>query len=294
MTTASRAVFRAGVLLVLAGGMVGGQNSGQSAAGPDTHQVRLNVTATTKEGQPVSDLKAGEIEIRENGRPQKLSSFQAALAGGSRGYIVFAVDESTTDREDRLAALKSIGEWIDKRKADSDQVALISLADSVKVWRLFTSDKRLLLPKLEEMKTQAGSAGDDVAIAGFMSTIRDCRSGQVDSCTAAAVDAFKNSQEDLARRRKAVLWSLVKMLEPFPGEKRVIYCTNGFSLNPGAWAADTSQQVLRSLGFSSTAYNSSNSMRSNTASNLQEITSAAMRANVTFYTVYGRARSDSR
>jgi len=297
-------------------GQTGAQGGRQTVFRAETRLIHLTIVATTRNGQPVSNLKPEEIEVSEHGRPQKLLSFEAGVPAAApaqpvaavapsqpapnrpatmpsvpaaapppglpgRGYIVFVVDESATERSNRLFALKAIGEWIDKYKAENDQVALISLGAGVKVWRLFTSDKRLLLRKLEEMKVPVGAGGDDDMVDRLLAKRRAC--GGNAPCMEAAVREFKNEGETLLGRRKGVIWALIKMLEAFQGEKRVVYYGDGFITNPGLLAVKAYEAFTSAM-----THNPSLLLSSNDPDNLREVTSAALHANVTFYTVDSR------
>jgi VWFA-related protein len=47
-----------------------------------THAVLLDVVVTDKQGSPIADLKPEEIVVKENGKPQKLTSFRLERIGG--------------------------------------------------------------------------------------------------------------------------------------------------------------------------------------------------------------------
>lgn len=318
MTLPASRLVSTGALVLLLGypiihAQTGTRSSAQTVFRAETRLIHLTIVATTRNGQPVSDLKAEEIEVSENGRQQKVLSFEAAgpaaaaaqtnvaeqAAPGppstaptfravapppglpNRGYIVFVVDESATDRSNRLLALKAIGEWVDKYKAENDQVALVSLSAGVKVWQLFTADKRRLLTKIEEMKAPVGAGTDDDMVDRLLARLRDCRGGA--PCMEASVRAFKNEGEILLRRRKGVILALIKMLEPFQGEKRVVYYGDGFMTNPGLLAVKAAEALTPV-----TAYDPALFLRYNNPDGLREVTSAALHANITFYTVDSR------
>jgi VWFA-related protein len=295
-----------------------GQQAQQNVFRAEARLVHLTIIGTTPNGRPVPDLRRDEILVSENGRTQQLLSFEPAVraaqpveasalnaqpdpaqprnAGGlraaspppgltNRGYIVLAVDEASTDRSDRLMALKSIGDWIRKYKAENDQVALVSLGANVRVWRLFTADTRLLLPKVEEMKAQAGQGTDDNMIDRVIEKIRVCQNEANRQCRQAAVRAFKNEGEMLLQRRKGLLLSLIKMLDVFQGEKRVVYYGAGFMTNPGLVAEKVDEAFTAITAADPRGYDPSLLASVNQPDGLQDVTSAALRASVTFYTI---------
>jgi hypothetical protein len=72
-----RAFVLAAIILLLACLETAGQT------GDGAQILNLNIVATDRRGQPVSDLASSEIRITDNGKPQRLLS-SIALIGGYR------------------------------------------------------------------------------------------------------------------------------------------------------------------------------------------------------------------
>jgi VWFA-related protein len=157
----------------------------QSAPGSQstfTFKVNSNIVLTNvivrnrKTGQPVLGLTAKDFAILENGKPQKIISFdfenvdqapelneatisgkeQANLFAGNgskaieqqlnnRRLIVMFFDLTSMQPEDLLRAQQSARNYIEHQMQPADLVAVISLDSALIVNQDFTSDKQLLL-----------------------------------------------------------------------------------------------------------------------------------------------------
>jgi VWFA-related protein len=135
--------------------------------------VSLDAIVKDKKGRPVTDLKAEDFTITENGVPQKIEFFdstlttatvtQSANAVGStetkprptatgypRNIIALVLDGQSTE----LANLKHVREgmvkYIRERISDSDSVALFSISAGLQLLQTFTQDKAKLIAAVEK------------------------------------------------------------------------------------------------------------------------------------------------
>ena len=160
------------------------QPQGQSAPGSQstfTFKVNSNIVLTNvvvrdkKTGQPVRGLTAKDFTILENGKPQKIISFdfenvdqapplnEATISGkgqtnlfagngskaiqqqlNNRRLIVMFFDLTSMQPEDLLRAQESARNYIEHQMRPADLVAVISLDSALAVNQDFTSDKQLL------------------------------------------------------------------------------------------------------------------------------------------------------
>src|SRR5437764_4333820 len=134
--------------------------------------VSLDVIVKDKKGKPVTDLKAEDFAVFENGVPQKVEFFDSTLtslgvtgqsdavasteqkprapAGFPRNIIALVLDGQSTE----LANLKHVREgmlkYIRERVTDNDSVALFSISGGLQLLEPFTHDKGALIAAVEK------------------------------------------------------------------------------------------------------------------------------------------------
>src|SRR5947208_4996924 len=135
--------------------------------------VSLDVIVKDKKGKPITDLKAEDFTVSENGVPQKIEFFDSTLsslgvttqptdavasterkpqtpAGVPRNIIALVLDGQSTE----LANLKHVREgmvkYIRERITDNDSVALFSISGGLQLLQPFTHDKGALIAAVEK------------------------------------------------------------------------------------------------------------------------------------------------
>jgi VWFA-related protein len=172
--------------VILAGSPVGGGAQQQSGDGTFTLKVQTDIVLTNvvvrdkKTGAVVKGLKASDFTVLENGKPQKIASFDyqnvdeaavlnekttvsgkasiadllnrnlAADPGQLRDHrlMVMFFDVSSMQPEDIDRAVESAQDYVNKKMQPADLVALVSLSTSLTMDQDFTSDKATLLKGL--------------------------------------------------------------------------------------------------------------------------------------------------
>src|SRR5262249_23648740 len=133
--------------------------------------VNLDVIVKDKKGRPITDLKAEDFTVSENGTPQKIEFFDSTLTSANetaqpgktvstetvsrtpsafpRNIIALVLDGQSTE----LANLKHVREgmvkYIRERISDTDSVALFSISGGLKLLQPFTRDKPRLIAAVE-------------------------------------------------------------------------------------------------------------------------------------------------
>jgi VWFA-related protein len=267
--------------------------------------VNLTIVATDKNGRPVTDLKSSDVEVREDGKPQTLQSFESASPQAPvsapriepslrpaplpltsfdltrERHVAFVFDNSSTTFEDRQRSLEAAGEWIRTHRSGDDEIGIFSLGVGVKVWQPFTRDARPLLAALDAMHGLRTSSSEDVPVNDLLRQMQSCkelpRPAEALECGRVSVQNFYEDQVGLLHERVSHLQALVRLLGLFPGEKRVIYFGDGFMTNPGE---------LAGLAFA-TYFGDDRQLRERLLqiNALRAVTDAALRSNVTFYTI---------
>jgi VWFA-related protein len=155
-----------------------------------TNLVQVDAAVTDKKGKPVTDLKAEDFEVYEDGRPQKITNFSFVSVGsampsgspapaGRRANEVVAPAPTVRLRSDqvqRTVALVvddlglsfesiyfvrgALRKFVDEQMQSGDLVAIIRTGAGVGALQQFTSDKRLLHAAIDRVKWNSrGRAG---------------------------------------------------------------------------------------------------------------------------------------
>src|SRR6266540_3443475 len=135
-----------------------------------TNLVNIDVLVKDKKGKYISDLKAEDFVVFENGVRQSVEYFDPPLIGDKetgrlsvtgeatprspgdmpRNIISLVLDGQTTD----LTNLKHVGEgtrkYIQEQISDSDSVALFAVASELQLLEPFTQDKAKLISAVDK------------------------------------------------------------------------------------------------------------------------------------------------
>src|SRR5438046_1638077 len=163
--------------------------------------VSLDVIVKDKKGKPVTDLKAEDFTVSENGVPQKIEFFDSTLstlsslgvttqptdavasterkpqspAGFPRNIIALVLDGQSTE----LANLKHVREgmlkYIHERITDNDSVALFSISGGLQLLQPFTHDKGALIAAVEKAydSSTVSKTSEARGISENISALRD-------------------------------------------------------------------------------------------------------------------------
>ena len=212
--------------------------------------VLVNVTARDKKGNLVRDLKPEDFTVVEDGKPQKIASFDledtgmvtapelpqvpvlkegrasAATAAPpvrpaelrNRRLIVLFFDLSAMQTEEIDRAVKAAEDYLDKQMQPADLVAVASLATSLDINQDFTSDRTLLHRALGGLSSSSGE--------GFAAGSTGTTEGTPDTGAAFTADDTEYNIFNTDRRLQA-LRSLAGMLRGLDQKKSVIYFSSG-------------------------------------------------------------------
>src|SRR2546421_1800818 len=160
--------------------------------------VSLDVIVKDKKGKPVTDLKAEDFTVSENGVPQKIEFFDSTLTslgvtgqstdpvasterkpqtpnGFPRNIIALVLDGQSTE----LANLKHVREgmlkYIRERISASDSVALFSISGGLQLLQPFTHDKGALIAAVEKAydSSTVSKTSEARGISENISALRD-------------------------------------------------------------------------------------------------------------------------
>ena len=157
----------------------GKQKSQDDVVSLKAHLVSIDVMVKDKKGRYITDLKAEDFTVAENGTQQKVEFFDPPLSGpppaggveagktsqvssltaggGLRNVISLVLDGQTTD----LTNLKQVREgtlkYIRERIADTDTVAVFSVSNGLRLLQPFTQDKAKLIQSVESAYTSTAT-----------------------------------------------------------------------------------------------------------------------------------------
>ncbi|HLW53357.1 MAG TPA: VWA domain-containing protein [Candidatus Angelobacter sp.] len=216
--------------------------------------VLVNVTARDKSGQPVTDLKQGDFSVLEDGKPQKISSFDfenletaplsaagpsqttvesqpspakpiltrkdAGEALSNKRVIVLFFDLGSMNPDETQRAVEAAKKYVQKKMTASDMIAIISLASSLRLDQDFTNDPARLLRVLNRFTLSEGQ-GMDNGPTGDADGIEE-------TGNAYTPDESEYNQFNTDRKLQA-LQSISQVLSHFNQKKSIIYFSSGMT-----------------------------------------------------------------
>lgn len=234
----------------------GGTQSQTFTLRVDSQLVLTNVVARDKKtGNVLRDLKASDFTILENNKPQKITSFdfqtvdnaarlnEATVSGTAptiaqmldrsmganaaqlrdHRLIVLFFDLSSMQDEDIDRAVQSATDYINKKMAPADLVAVASLGTSLSLDHDFTADKAALLATVGKYNgtNQAGS---------FANGTTGSSDGTADDAGTFTSDDSEYNSLNTDRELYAIQ-TIAKSLERVDQRKSMLYFSGGLTRN---------------------------------------------------------------
>ncbi|MGO4209299.1 VWA domain-containing protein [Terriglobus sp. 2YAB30_2] len=216
--------------------------------------VLTNVVARDKQGNVVKDLKATDFTVFENGKPQKVSTFdfqnvdlaaalkeQTTVAGTTsiakmlersigedkqalrdHRLIVIFFDLSSMQQSDIDRGVDSAKEYINKKMAPADLVAVVSMDTSLKLVQDFTAERQSLLRAVGSFNGTEGQ--------GFASGGNGDSEGTADDASSFVADDSEYNALNTDRSLYAIL-QVAKSLERVDQRKSLLYFSGGLTRN---------------------------------------------------------------
>jgi len=221
----------------------------------ESELVLVNVVIRDKQGKFVSDLKPADFTLLEDGKPQKISSFDfenldtAPLAASSgplqqtvegtpapakpvlsrkdaeealsnKRAIVLFFDLSSMDPDQLQRAVDAARKYVQNKMTAADMIAIVSLASSLRLDQDFTGDRARLLRVLNRFSRAEGQ-GMDNGPTGDADGIEE-------TGDAYTPDETEYNQFNTDRKLQA-LQSICQVLSKFNQKKSVIYFSSGMT-----------------------------------------------------------------
>jgi VWFA-related protein len=141
-----------------------------------SNYVNLDVMVKDKKGKSVTDLKAEDFTITENGAPQKIEFFDSTLANGNdpkqsltvsgqpvrrtpnsfpRNIISLVLDGQTTEAVNLKHVRDGITKYVHERISDDDSVSLFAIGAGLQLLQPFTQDKEKIISAVQNAYTNS-------------------------------------------------------------------------------------------------------------------------------------------
>jgi VWFA-related protein len=256
------AACAASLLMLLPAGAIGAQEAQPSSGqGTFTLKVQSDIVLTNvvvrdkKTGAVVKGLKSSDFTILENGKPQRIASFDyqnvdeaavlaeknivtgkatiadllnrnlAADAGALRDHrlIVLFFDLSSMQPEDVDRAVEAAQNYINKQMQPADLVAAVSMATALSMDQDFTGDKAALLRAVGRYN---GTQGTGFGTGGTTGST----DGTADDASSFAADSSEYNDLNTDRELYAIQ-TIAKSLERVDQRKSLLYFSGGLTRN---------------------------------------------------------------
>jgi VWFA-related protein len=189
----------------------------------ETNLVLVDVIATDKKGNYVTDLEKQDFRVYEDDAEQTISTFSREAdiepnAPGHQRYMVLFFDDSTMSPSLQIQARAAAGKFVERTASPNRLMAVVDFGGTLNIAQNFTADGELLkravsTVKFSALNPNAGGGGVQLAALGAPS--------------------LGSAQSDFAAR--SVLLSMrevAKTLTAVPGRKTLILFSSGFPLTP--------------------------------------------------------------
>jgi VWFA-related protein len=231
--------------------------------------VVVDLVVTDRAGRPVADLDAAEVQLFEDGRPQKIQflrrlpqpsgprpvSAEPAAAGvvptlapavgspawkmAADGGLAIVIDLASTPVDALARTREVIARLVRDDLPAGSPVMLATLGPGVNVLAGFTDDRVGLLQALERVRPPAG---EPMTMQSVLENVeQQCDlSGAVNPRATAAMGRLLIS-ESRARLVNAVgaLVAVSRSLAARPGRKQLVYFSAGYYMNPAGDVIET-------------------------------------------------------
>jgi VWFA-related protein len=218
--------------------------------------VEIDVQVTDRNGKPIKGLRQDQFSVTEDGKPQKVSTFeyndieQVETAGNGgeapitiplgavtspdetkavvrdHRMIVMFFDMTSLQPEDLLRSTRSAERYIAEQMTPADLVGIVTFGNTMKVIANFTNDRELLRQSVEAIipgHEAALAALADAAAAANGETAVTEDTGAAFTADDTEFNVFNTD------RKLAAIESICEVLESIPGKKSLIQFTSGIT-----------------------------------------------------------------
>ncbi len=235
----------------------------------EVNVVNVEVFVTDKKGNPVTDLRQEDFEVRADGEVVDITNFFTSVADSSveasevttapPGAILGALPESEEKRlslilyidnlsirpSNRNAVFDALRTFVNRDLHQGDRVMVMTFDGELKVRHEFVTLPQTLMPSLDEMEADAGRGGEmdaDLQLvldllaemqlegSGPLGSVIDPETQALEALEVVRAYAQKASQR--ARVSLRGLGQIIDQLAGLEGRKAVLYVSDGLPLRP--------------------------------------------------------------
>jgi VWFA-related protein len=220
----------------------------------ESELVLVNVVVRDKQGKPVTGLTRDDFTLLEDGKPQRVSSFDfenldttPLTAGGplqqaangpavktkpiltakdadealsNKRVIVLFFDLSSMGPDEAERSVQAAKKYVQTKMTSADLIAIVSLASSLRLDQDFTGDQARLLHVLNRLSRSEGQGMDNGSTGDA--------DGIEETGDAYTPDESEYNQFNTDRKLQA-LQSLSQVLGKFNQKKSIIYFSSGMT-----------------------------------------------------------------
>jgi VWFA-related protein len=293
--------------------------------GSSAELVVIDLIASDRDGRPVTDLRADEIRVFEDGKAQRLEfvRFVAAPTGalaltpgvaspappelaapspegpgpvalGSPPTLVVVVDLYTTPVDSLTQARQAIASMAREQLEPGTRLMLVALDRGLQVRQPFSDDVEAFVTAVEALKPSPGNA--EATLATLVEEVnRSCDGtpGGSGNALSLAKVYLENAKQGTTVAMEG-LAALARYLSAVPGRKHVVFYSAGYSMRPAATVAEIVDGACASGGggrgglAGSSTYTSLSGTQVDSTRLLRAVLDEANRAQVSVYTVDAR------
>lgn len=252
-----------------------------------TSLIRLDVSVHDSKGKAVSDLRADEVEIFENGKKQQITGLRFISVAPKkpeakdaakdaipvpprvlrpeniRRTIGLVVDDLSLSFESAAYTRRALKKFVDEQMEEGDLVAIIRTGAGIGALQQFTSDRRQLYAAIERVKWNPRGMGRFGSFDPIEPTMQEMlrRTGDGSDLMPDKEDLKieKDFQEGFSDFRESVFTAgtlgalkyIVNGMGELPGRKSVIMFSDGMKIfnrmEGGSFAASRILEFLKKL-----------------------------------------------
>lgn len=221
----------------------------------ESELVLVNVVARDKQGKPVTDLKQDDFTLLEDGKPQRISSFDfenldttplnassgpsqqstngpaapakpiltakdADQALSNKRVIILFFDLSSMGPDETERSVQAAKKYVQTKMTAADLISIVTLASSLRLDQDFTGDQARLLRVLNRFSHSEGQGMDNGSTGDA--------DGIEETGNAYTPDETEYNQFNTDRKLQA-LQSLCQVLGKFNQKKSIIYFSSGMT-----------------------------------------------------------------
>src|ERR1700722_3897802 len=218
--------------------------------------VEIDVQVTNRDGKPVKGLKQEQFTVTEDGKPQKISTFEyndiervetagkgdeapitvplgtvtspeeiKAVVRDHRMIVLF-FDLTSLQAEDLLRSTRAAQKYLQEQMTPADLVGVVAFGNTLKVIANFTNDRELLKQSVDALIPGHEAALSQLADAA---TAANGEAAVTENTGAAFVADDTEFNVFNTDRKLAAIESLCEILENVPGKKSIVQFTSGIT-----------------------------------------------------------------